>query len=71
MVSIIKNNDSFSTDITPLKNVALEIKTFPKEWIDEKNRWVTKEAIDYMAPLIQGEVKPFFKDGLPKYLRFI
>lgn len=71
MVSIIKNNDSFSTDITPLKNVALEVKTFPKEWIDEKNRWVTKEAIDYMAPLIQGEVKPFFKDGLPKYVRFI
>lgn len=71
MVSIMKNNDSFSTSTTPLKDVALEVKTFPREWIDEKNRWVTKEAIDYITPLIQGEIKPIFKDGLPKYLRFI
>lgn len=70
MVSIVKNNDGFSTITTPLKEVAVKIKTFPKEWIDEKNRWVTKEAIDYISPLIQGEVKPVFKNGLPEYITF-
>lgn len=71
MVSIVKNDDGFTTSLTPLEEVAGDIKTFPKEWIDEENRWITNEAIDYIAPLVQGEAKPIFKNGLPEYIRFI
>ena len=43
-------------------------KKVPIEWIDTKNHMVTKEVVDYIKPLIQGEVKQIYKDGLPQHL---
>jgi 6-phosphofructokinase 1 len=71
MVSIVRCDSGFATSTVPLQDVAGKIKTFPREWIDVENQWVTPEAIEYMLPLIQGEVKVPFEKGLPKYIRFI
>ncbi|WP_422444693.1 6-phosphofructokinase [Thermoanaerobacterium sp. DL9XJH110] len=71
MVSIVRCDSGFVTSTVPLQDVAGKIKTFPREWIDTENQWVTPEAIEYMLPLIQGEVKVPFEKGLPKYIRFI
>jgi 6-phosphofructokinase 1 len=71
MVSIVRTEDGFKTSPVPLGDIAGKIKTFPLEWIDKDNRWVTREAIDYMLPLIQGEAKVPYEKGLPKYIRFI
>ncbi len=52
-------------DIHKIANVE---KKVPLEWIDTKNNMVSKEVIDYIKPLIQGEVKQIYKDGLPQHI---
>lgn len=71
MISIEKTDRSFSAGTVPLSEVANRTKFFPDQWIDKTNRWVTQDALDYMLPLIQGEVKVPFIKGLPEYIRFI
>lgn len=48
--------------------VANTIKYFPKEWINAEGNNVTKEAYDYTLPLIMGEPKIKYENGLPKYV---
>ena len=52
-------------DIHEIANIE---KKVPVEWIDTKNNTVKKELIDYMRPLIQGEVKQIYVNGLPQHL---
>lgn len=52
-------------DIHQIANIE---KKIPLEWIDQENNQVTQELIDYMRPLIQGEVKQIYKDGIPQHL---
>ena len=33
-----------------------------------KNNTVSKEVVDYLKPLIQGEMKQIIKDGLPQHI---
>jgi len=42
-------------------------KTVPLEWITDG--YVTQEAIDYINPLIQGEIQQFMENGLPRLIR--
>lgn len=42
-------------------------KTVPLEWITDG--YVTKDAIEYIRPLIQGEISQFMEKGLPKQIR--
>lgn len=57
-------SDTFLVD--PAK-VANHIKYFPKEWITAEGSNVTKEAFDYINPLIQGTPELPMENGLPKY----
>ncbi len=43
-------------------------KKLPLEWIDVENNYVKQELIDYIRPLIQGEVNQIYKDGLPQHI---
>ena len=43
-------------------------KKVPLEWIDQENNYVKDELIDYIRPLIMGEVKQYYKDGVPEHL---
>ena len=47
--------------------VANKIKYFPKEWINQEGNNVTIEAYNYTLPLILGESKIEYENGLPKY----
>ncbi|MBR5439854.1 MAG: 6-phosphofructokinase [Clostridia bacterium] len=42
-------------------------KTVPIEWINKDGNYVTQEFIDYCMPLIQGETKMQYKNGLPRF----
>lgn len=53
-------------DIHKIANVE---KKIPLEWIDVENNYVKQELIDYIKPLIQGEVDQFYKDGIPQHLK--
>ena len=52
-------------DIHSIANVE---KKVPMSWIDKRRCQMKKAFIDYAKPLIQGEVLPIFKDGLPRHL---
>ena len=53
-------------DVNAIANVE---KTVPKEWIINDGTGLSQEAIDYMLPLIQGEVYPIMVNGLPKHIK--
>ena len=50
-----------------VKLVANRVKYFPTEWINKKGNDVTKEAIEYCLPLIQGEQNFRMKNGIPQH----
>ncbi len=52
-------------DIHKIANIE---KKIPLEWIDVDNNNVKEELVDYLKPLIQGEVKQIYKDGLPQHI---
>lgn len=63
-------NDPYNVEygLADVANVANKIKDVPKEWIDEENFTVTAEMVHYLKPLIKGETKVGYKEGLPDYL---
>jgi len=73
MVSLERTSDDpykCETGIADLADVANGEKFLPKEWITNDGFFVTDELTKYARPLIQGEVKPVMKDGLPSFIRF-
>ena len=52
-------------DIHKIANVE---KKIPLEWIDVDHNYVKNELVEYIKPLIKGDVKQIYKDGLPQYL---
>lgn len=65
MVTISKNRNEFLLSHVDIHKVANHVKPFPLEWIDEKNKKIKKEYIDYVVPLIykSGQIE------LPQYLQ--
>lgn len=55
-------------DSVPISKVANHEKMIPEEWIINHDTDVSKELINYMKPLIQGEVTVEYKDGIPNYM---
>ncbi|SFQ08423.1 6-phosphofructokinase 1 [Butyrivibrio proteoclasticus] len=64
------SNDPYQVEYSyaQIKDIANEAKSVPAEWINESGNDVKKELIEYLRPLIQGEVEQYYEDGLPKYL---
>ncbi len=46
-------------------------KKMPKSMINAEGNGVTEEFLDYVMPLIQGENKPIFEDGIQKFSKII
>ena len=55
--------------LLPLSAVANYEKKVPQEWINEEGNGVTKELIDYVLPLIQGEPELPREQSMPRYAR--
>lgn len=51
----------------PLSWIAGKEKTVPLTWYSPKRNKMTQQFIEYLLPLIQGEVRPKTKYGLPHY----
>ncbi|MBE5970132.1 MAG: 6-phosphofructokinase [Lachnospiraceae bacterium] len=52
-------------DINCISNLE---KVVPDGWISDEGTNVTEEFIDYLRPLIRGEVTPYMDDGIPRHL---
>jgi hypothetical protein len=55
--------------VADLKDVANVEKKMPRDYITEDGFHITARCRDYLAPLIQGEDYPPFRNGLPAYVR--
>ena len=49
----------------PAADFANHVKHFPVEWILPSYQGITQEALDYLAPLIEGEPKLIYENGIP------
>jgi 6-phosphofructokinase 1 len=52
----------------PVSEVANKEKTVPLEWVTSEGNDITKEFLDYLEPLIRGEVNQKYENGIPKHL---
>jgi len=72
-MSIIKRLSNhpyqFRIETTPIENVANKEKTVPLEWLSEKRNNVNQQMLDYLMPLIQGEVHVRYKEGIPEHIK--
>lgn len=57
-----------TTSLQNVHKVSNVEKVVPREWINKDGTYVTEEFIDYVKPLIQGDVPPIMVDGIPRYL---
>jgi 6-phosphofructokinase 1 len=59
----------WSIDEVSLDKVANVEKKMPREFITANGFGITKDCREYLAPLIQGEAYPPYKNGLPQYVK--
>ena len=48
--------------------IANEVKAVPQDYINEAGNDVTDKMVEYLRPLIIGEAKQTYENGIPKYL---
>jgi 6-phosphofructokinase 1 len=71
MPTIVRKSDKpykWAVGVANLDDVANVEKTLPRDFITEDGYGITAKCRDYLAPLIQGEDYPPFKNGLPQYV---
>jgi 6-phosphofructokinase 1 len=56
-------------EVAELKNVANKEKFMPRDFITRDGFGITEKCRTYLAPLIQGEDYPPYRNGLPQYVR--
>ena len=57
-----------ATGIYDVHRIANEEKLVPRSWMNKDATNVTKDFIDYIKPLIQGDYPPMMVNGLPRHL---
>ena len=71
MASFKRRAGQYGVDVIPVDAslVANEIKHVPKEFINSAGNFVTDKCIEYLSPLIMGEINVNYKSGLPHFFR--
>ena len=57
------------TDIHDVSEIANEAKSVPRSMINENGDNVTEEFIEYVRPLIEGELSQLTVNGLPQHIK--
>ncbi len=56
------------TDCLDIHKIANEVKSVPTDWINPEGNDVNEKMLTYLRPLITGEPKVRYENGLPVYL---
>ena len=56
---------TIGTEPGDIAAIANKVRTVPDAFINEAGNNITDEGIDYILPMIGGEVSPLYRDGLP------
>ena len=71
MAAVIRTSDKpYATEFKalPVCDIANEIKSVPADYINDAGNDVTEKMVDYLTPLIQGEMNTVYENGIPKYI---
>ena len=60
--------DRLGNEPYPIEKIANGVRSVPLSFINEDGNDVTGEMLAYLRPLIEGEPKITYRDGLPEYL---
>ncbi|MBQ1260568.1 MAG: 6-phosphofructokinase, partial [Clostridia bacterium] len=58
---------SITIGCADISKIANAIKHVPREFINERSNGVTRECLDYLIPLIQGEMEIHYENGMPRH----
>lgn len=61
-------SDAMAVDVSEIAN---KIKYFPADWINPEGNHITREAIEYIRPLIMGEPSLNLRSHLPAYVSIV
>jgi len=56
------------TSSKDVHKIANDEKLVPRDWVNAEGTYVTEEFVNYVRPLIQGDVSPIMVDGIPRHL---
>lgn len=59
---------SVSFGSAEISSIANAVKNVPDEFINEQGNGVTPACIEYLTPLIIGEITPEYENGIPKHI---
>ena len=62
------NDYKIETFSIPIEQIANHEKKIPLSWINEAGNDVTPELMNYLTPLIQGEVNVRYQNGIPMHI---
>lgn len=64
------DSDGYSVTVgtADIAGIANAIKTVPDEFINEEGNGITEAGLDYLRPLIVGELPTVYENGLPKHV---
>ena len=71
MVTLTRLSDTpytYELSCTPVSEVANQAKEVPLTWIADNHHDVTEDMITYLKPLVTGEVRTDFQNGIADYL---
>ncbi len=51
-------------------SIANAVRSVPEEYMNEEKNGVTKACLDYLAPLVLGELPVVYKNGIPVHFTF-
>ena len=68
MIAVREDNPyRITVSSAPVKEIANAVKSVPDAYINEEGNGITDEGIRYLAPLILGERRPVYLNGIPKH----
>jgi 6-phosphofructokinase 1 len=56
-------------DSADISGIANAVRGVPRSFINEKGNGINAECIEYLLPLIEGEVFPKYENGMPKHIK--
>jgi len=73
MVKIVRevqanNSIKWTTGLQPLADIANVEHFIPRDWVSDDGFMPNEKFVEYVRPLIEGEVKVPVEGGLPKYV---
>ncbi len=60
-----------TTDTYDISKIANEAKSVPRSMINETGDYVTEEFLQYVRPLVQGEVLQHMAGGIPRHIPYL